>query len=89
MSTPNVPELHTDGISPKAAVATLAAILAPLVIQAGAFVVEYFTANPALVESLPAWARFVVATLLTALSVAVAAYRAKPGTMTVVARPRR
>jgi hypothetical protein len=85
----NTPELRTDGISPKAAVATLVALVAPLLIQAGASVVEWLTANPAVFDGLPAWLRFAIATVLTALGVALAAYRARPGAITLASARRR
>ena len=79
----STPELRTEGISPKAAFATLAALVLPLLVQAGAALVEWLTANPAVFDALPVWARFVATTLLTALGVAVAAYRAHPGAITL------
>lgn len=70
---------ETQGISPKAVFATLAALVAPLLVEAAVAIVKVLTDNPTVFDGLPPWARFAATTLLTALSVALAAYRGRPG----------
>lgn len=79
----STPELRTDGISPKAVAATLVAFVLPFLIDAGAAAVKALTDNPAVFDGLPAWLRLVATAVLSALGVALAAYRARPGAITV------
>jgi hypothetical protein len=79
----NPPELRTDGISPKAILAALTALVLPLLVEAGASVVKWLTENPAVFDGFSPWVRFVATTFLTALGVAYAAYQARPGQITV------
>ncbi len=83
------PKLTTEGISPKAALATLAALVLPLLLDAAAKAVAWLTDNPAVFEGLPAWLRLVAQALLTAAGVALVAYRAQPGRITVGRHARR
>lgn len=70
---------RTDGLSPKAVLAAVAAFVLAVVLPAAEAVIENVTANPELLAAIPAWLRVGVLAALVALGTLLAAYRARPG----------
>lgn len=69
----------TFGWSPKAVVGSLVAFLLAIGLPALSAVVENLTANPQLLDAVPAWLRVGVLAALVALGTLLGAYRASPG----------
>lgn len=77
------PSVKTEGWSPKALFATLAAVVVPLVLQGIVLLIEAVSANPALFDGLSPTAKGIISTVITAAGVLTAAYSAKPGSVTI------
>lgn len=75
------PAMRTVGWSPKALFGALAAVLAPLALQALAAIVEAVSANPALFDGLPAPVVWSVNVVVSGLGALLAARKASPGTV--------
>lgn len=69
----------TLGYSPKAVWATLVALALPVLVPALGALADTLLGRPELWEALPPVVRILIVGALTGLSVAVAAYRARPG----------
>lgn len=77
------PIVQTQGWSPKALFATLAAVVVPLVLQGIVLLIEALSANPTLFDGLSPTAKGIISTVITAAGVLAAAYGAKPGNVTI------
>lgn len=73
------PRQVTVGWSPKALFGALAAVLAPLALQAAAAIVEAVSANPALFDGLPAPVVWGINVVVSGLGALLAARKASPG----------
>jgi hypothetical protein len=73
--------LKTAGISPKLYAATVWAFLAPLLLTTADALLAYLIGNPSVFSALPPVVQVPIVAFLGALGAAVAAYRAKPGSL--------